>query len=160
LAASASALVSSLGLAPHPEGGWYREMHRSRLTVQGPRGPRAALTTIHYLLESQQRSRWHVVEADELWQYQAGAPLTLLAYDPASRTLQQHVLGSLAGGDAAFAVVPAGVWQAASSRGDYTLVSCTVGPGFDFQDFRFVRTLPDSEAHFKEGALGVFAAWL
>jgi predicted cupin superfamily sugar epimerase len=159
LAVSASDLVSSLGLAPHPEGGWYREMHRSRLTVQGPRVSRAALTTIHYLLESQQRSRWHVVEADEVWQHQAGAPLTLLAYDPASCELQQHVLGRLADGYAALAVIPAGVWQAASSQGDHTLVSCTVGPGFDFQDFRFVRTLPGSETHFQR-ALAAFAAWL
>jgi predicted cupin superfamily sugar epimerase len=159
LAASANDLVRSLGLVPHPEGGWYREVHRSCLSVQGPHGPRAALTTIHYLLESQQRSRWHVVDADEVWHHQAGAPLTLLAYDPTSRTLQQHVLGALADGHAAFVVIPAGVWQAASSRGDHTLVSCTVGPGFDFQDFRFVRALPDSAAHFQE-ALGAFTAWL
>ena len=152
-------LVSSLGLAPHPEGGWYREVHRSSLTVQAPQGQRAALTTIHYLLEAQQLSRWHVVDADEVWQHQAGAPLTLLAYDPVSRALQQHALGPLSGGHTPFAVIPAGVWQAASSRGDYTLVSCTVGPGFDFQDFRFVRTLPGSATHF-QGALDAFTAWL
>jgi predicted cupin superfamily sugar epimerase len=159
LSASARDLVSSLGLIPHPEGGWYREVHRSHLMVHTPRGPRAALTAIHYLLEAQQRSRWHVVQADEVWQHQAGAPLTLLAYDPVSRAIQQHVLGDLDRGDTPFVVIPAGVWQAASSRGDYTLVSCTVGPGFDFEDFRFVRALPDTEAHF-QGGLSAFAAWL
>jgi predicted cupin superfamily sugar epimerase len=151
--------VTSLDLAPHPEGGWYREVHRSAVTVQGAQGPRSALTAIHYLLESQQRSRWHVVEADEVWQHQAGAPLTLLAYDPVSRTLREHVLGALERGRTPFAVIPAGVWQAASSTGDYTLVSCTVGPGFEFQDFRFVRALPDHLDHF-QGALSAFAAWL
>jgi predicted cupin superfamily sugar epimerase len=157
--ASASDLVTSLELAPHPEGGWYREVHRSAVTVQGSQGPRSALTAIHYLLESQQRSRWHVVEADEVWQHQAGAPLTLLAYNPASRTLRQHVLGALEHGRTSFAVIPAGVWQAASSSGDYTLVSCTVGPGFEFEDFRFVSALPDHLDHF-HGALSAFAAWL
>lgn len=156
---TASDLVKSLGLAPHPEGGWYREVHRSAQAVQGPRGPRSALTVIHYLLETHQRSCWHVVEADELWHYQAGEPLTLLAYDPQTRILQQHVLGSLAGGHEAFKVIPAGVWQAASSQGAYTLVSCAVGPGFAFEDFRFVRALPDSAPHF-QGELSAFAGWM
>jgi predicted cupin superfamily sugar epimerase len=156
---TASALVSSLGLAPHPEGGWFREIHRSALTVQGPHGPRSALTTIHYLLEQHQKSCWHVVESDEVWQHLAGAPLALLAYDPAAGVATQHVLGPLVDGHEPVAVIRAGVWQAAGSRGEHTLVSCTVGPGFDFQDFRFVRSLPGHLSHF-QGALAAFTSWL
>jgi predicted cupin superfamily sugar epimerase len=89
----AADLVSKLGLQPHPEGGWYREIYRSPLVVQTARGPRSALTTIYYLLEAGQISRWHVVQADELWHYYAGAPLELLAYTPGTRGFERSLLG-------------------------------------------------------------------
>lgn len=157
--ATAFDLVTSLGLTPHPEGGWFREIHRSAASVQSARGPRAAVTTIHYLLEAEQLSRWHVVESDEIWHFEAGSPLELLAYNPGTRALQRHVLGALEQEREPVAVIPAGVWQAARSLGAHSLVGCTVGPGFDFQDFRFVSTLQGHEAHF-QGELEALATWL
>jgi uncharacterized protein len=152
-------LVDRLSLLPHPEGGWYREIYRSRERVQTRRGLRSALTTIHYLLERQQLSRWHVVEAEEVWHFYAGASLELLEYDPATHRLARHVLGDVHAGNEAVAVVPTGCWQAARSLGEYSLVGCTVGPGFEFEDFRFVAALPDHAAHFA-GELAPFAQLL
>src|SRR5512142_791752 len=102
-------LISQLALQPHREGGWYREIYRSPVVVQTARGPRSALTTIYYLLESTQLSRWHVVQADELWHFYAGAPLELLAYTPGTRAFERRLLGPLGAGssaDEAFAGTP------------------------------------------------------
>lgn len=152
----ASELVTQLSLLPHPEGGWYRELYRSHERVQTARGTRSALTTIHYLLEQQQLSRWHVVDADEVWHFYAGSALELLEYDPAKRHLTRHVLGGLRDGRQTVAVIPSGVWQAARTLGEYSLVGCTVGPGFEFEDFRFVAALPEHAGHFT-GELAAFA---
>jgi hypothetical protein len=141
-------LVGMLSLVPHPEGGWYREIYRARERVQTRRGLRSASTTIQYLLEQGQLSRWHVVESAEVWHFYAGAPLELLEYDPAARRFARHVLGEVRDGNESVAVIEAGVWQAARSRGEFSLVGCTVGPGFEFEDFRFVSALPDHAAHF------------
>ena len=149
-------LVEKLALQSHPEGGWYREIYRAHARVQAEQGSRAALTTIYYLLEQQQLSRWHVVESDEVWHFYAGAPLELLEYDPASGHLVQHVLGDARAGNESVAVIPPGFWQAARSRGEYSLVGCTVGPGFEFEDFRFVKALPGHQGHFGSGALARF----
>jgi predicted cupin superfamily sugar epimerase len=142
-------LIQRLSLQPHPEGGWYRQFYRSAVRVRAPQGERAALTSIHYLLEREQRSRWHVVESDELWQFQGGAPLELLAYQPASFEFTRHVLADGSAGDSA-AVIARGVWQAARSLGEHSLVSCSVAPGFEFSDFRFVCDLADHARHFQE----------
>jgi predicted cupin superfamily sugar epimerase len=166
-------LVGKLALQPHPEGGWYRELYRSPTRVTTARGSRSAITTIYYLLERHQLSRWHVVQADELWHFYAGAPLELLEYDPAARRLMRHMLGQVdaaapavaaAPGNSsaaatAVAVIPAGVWQAARSLGEYSLVGCTVGPGFEFADFQFVSNLPSHADHFK-GDLAPFSGLL
>jgi len=144
----ASALIEALTLAPHPEGGWYRELYRSHLQVATARGSRAALTSIYYLLERGQRSRWHVVAADEIWHFYAGDALELLSYDPATRHLERRLLAPPDGEHTAVAAVPCGVWQAARTLGEYSLLGCTVGPGFDFADFRFVASLPEHAAHF------------
>jgi predicted cupin superfamily sugar epimerase len=149
---SAQRLIERLGLAPHPEGGWYRQVHRSSLKVQTPGGERAALTTIYYLLERNQVSRWHVVDADEIWHYYAGAPLELFLYYPQTQQLSRRELGSPVEGRDGIAVVPAGAWQAARCTGDFSLTGCTVGPGFEFSGFRFVSDLHDHERHF-DGAL-------
>ncbi|HEU4623481.1 MAG TPA: cupin domain-containing protein [Steroidobacteraceae bacterium] len=153
---SASHWIERLRLQPHPEGGWYREVHRAAERVQTARGPRSALTTIYYLLEQAQLSRWHVVESDEVWHFYRGAPLELLAYDPRSRALRRTMLG--ANGES-IGVIEAGVWQAARSCGAYSLVGCTVGPGFDFADFRFVATIADHREHFS-GELARYAELL
>jgi predicted cupin superfamily sugar epimerase len=145
-------IVQKLRLMPHPEGGWYREIHRSAVEVAGPKGARSALTTIYYLLEHAQISRWHVVDADEVWHFYAGAPLELLAYDPKTESLTRHLLEASVEAAEPVAVIGNGVWQAARSLGDYSLVGCTVGPGFDFADFRFISAVADCERHFA-GAL-------
>jgi predicted cupin superfamily sugar epimerase len=146
---AASELIEQLALQPHPEGGWYSEIYRSATRVAGPNGARSALTTIYYLLEQGQLSRWHVVQADELWHFHAGAPLELFDYDPAARKLSRHVLAPVgSAGCTPVAVIPARAWQAARSLGAYTLVGCTVGPGFEFADFQFTCELPDHRAHF------------
>ena len=86
--AELSKLIARLDLRPHPEGGWYREVYRSALAVETARGPRAAITTIHYLLAAGQFSRWHVVDSDEVWHYYRGQPLKLLTYVPGSGQLE------------------------------------------------------------------------
>ncbi|HUN75501.1 MAG TPA: cupin domain-containing protein [Steroidobacteraceae bacterium] len=141
-------LIQALSLKPHPEGGWYREVYRSRMRVAAPGGDRAALTTIYYLLEQHQRSRWHVVGADEIWHFYHGAALELFAYDPGSLVLTRQVLDHPGAGREPLAIIGAGVWQAARSLGDFTLVGCSVAPGFEFTDFRLVVELPAHEQHF------------
>jgi len=148
-------VIQKLSLRPHPEGGWYREIYRSPTSVGAPKGKRCALTSIYYLLEAHQRSRWHVVDADEVWHFYRGSGLELLAYDPATETLMRHVLHDPAGGAEPVAVVRAGEWQAARSLGDYSLVGCSVAPGFEFSDFRFVASLPDHKRHFAASLRGL-----
>lgn len=155
----ARALIERFALTPHPEGGWYRELHRSALRVTAAERERSALTTIYYLLERTQVSRWHVVAADEIWHFYAGAPLELLTYDPNVRTLERHMLEAPGGSGAPIAVVAAGVWQAARSLGDFALLGCTVGPGFEFADFRLVAEIAGHEPHFA-GALAPHAGLL
>jgi predicted cupin superfamily sugar epimerase len=157
---AAADLIAKLALQPHPEGGWYREIYRSTSRVETPRGTRSALTTIYYLLEQNQLSRWHVVQSDELWHFYAGAPLELFEYDPQSRKLVRHMLGPVgAAGSTPVAVIPTAAWQAARSLGAYTLVGCTVGPGFEFSDFQFTSGLPAHLDHFR-GELASLASLL
>jgi uncharacterized protein len=148
-------LIRRLNLAPHPEGGWYRELYRSPLRVAGGKGERAAVTTIYYLLESHQMSRWHVVDADEIWHHYGGAPLELYAYAPHSGELRRHRLEPARSGDGPVAVISAGVWQAARSRGEYSLLGCSVAPGFEFADFRFVASLAQHASHFETALSGL-----
>jgi predicted cupin superfamily sugar epimerase len=141
-------IIAELELVPHPEGGWYRELYRSGQSVDTALGPRSALTTIYYLLQSGQHSRWHVVDADEVWHFYAGAPLELLTYDPRRATLGRRMLTSAGSGGAPVGIVAAGIWQAARCLGDYSLLGCTVGPGFQFSGFQLVASLPGHGEHF------------
>lgn len=152
-------VIQALQLAPHPEGGWYREIYRSADRVQRGAESRSATTAIYYLLEQQQLSRWHVVDADEIWHFYGGAPLELLAYDPGSRQLTRQVLDIVGAESRPAGVIPSGVWQAARSLGEYSLVGCTVSPGFEFSGFKFTADLPDHRAHFV-GELSQYAALL
>ena len=154
----ARAVIERLELKSHPEGGWFREIHRSEQSVLADQGARAAITAIYYLLERGQVSRWHVVASDEIWHFHQGAPLELLVYEPAQRVLDRYILGP-AEGQHHVAVVPRGVWQAASSLGRFSLLGCDVGPGFDFEDFRFVSAIPGHEKHF-EGQLAAASSLL
>lgn len=140
----AAQLIADLELAPHPEGGYYRQVHRSASTVQPDdgRGERAALTTIYFLLPAGEVSRWHVVTSDEVWHYYEGAPLELLTADGGFTRVARHQLGPPADGQRPVHVVAAHDWQAARSTGTYTLVGCTVGPGFEFGDFTLLAERP------------------
>ena len=131
-----------LDLAPHPEGGWYRETWRSELTLGQPAlppgytGPRNAGTAILFLLMPGQQSAWHTVRSAELWLHHRGSPL-LLEVGQDQDGAETQLLGSdVAAGEHPQFVVPPGHWQRAVPRDDEpTLVSCVVVPGFDFADF-------------------------
>jgi len=155
----ATELISRLSLEPHPEGGWYREIHRSSQMFQTPRGPRSALTSIYFLLEQRQYSRWHVVGSDEAWHHADGAALELLIYQPESRELTHRILGPVGKSQEPIAIARAGEWQAARSLGNWSLMGCDVAPGFDFEDFQFVGSIPGHETHFT-GKLAAFADFL
>ena len=129
----ATELITQLQLERHPEGGYYREIFRSSdlVTPADGRGPRAALTTIYFLLPAGTISRWHRVTSDEVWHLYEGGPLEVLSVDPEFSTLSRHKLEQ----HAPVCTVAASRWQAARTIGDYALCGCTVGPGFDFEDF-------------------------
>jgi predicted cupin superfamily sugar epimerase len=131
-ALTAADLIRLLDLQPHPEGGHYRETFRDTRTIETGR---AASTAIYFLLARGERSHWHRVDAVEVWHYYAGAPLTLeLADDKGS--IERLTLGpDIAAGERPQGIVPADAWQAAESLGDWTLVGCTVAPGFEFAGF-------------------------
>jgi uncharacterized protein len=140
----AAALITMLGLRPHPEGGYYGELYRSDATVDPAdgRGPRPALTTIYFLLPHGTVSRWHRLQSDEVWHFYEGAPLDLWMASSEGDQVDQYRLGPLDGAQRPVWTVPAGRWQAARSTGGYTLVGCTVGPGFDFRDFALAAEQP------------------
>lgn len=131
--ARAAELITQLQLERHPEGGYYREIFRSADLVEPAdgRGPRAALTTIYFLLPAGINSRWHRVTSDEVWHLYEGGPLEVLTVDPEFSVLSRHELKPRA----PVCTVAAAHWQAARTLGDYALAGCTVGPGFDFEDF-------------------------
>ena len=128
---SAREIVDQLGLAPHPEGGWFRETWRAG----APEGGRAAGTAIYYLLEAGQLSRWHRVDAAEIWHWYAGAPLALSLSEDGHRRRTLILGPDIAAGERPQAVVPEGCWQSAVSLGRYTLAGCTVAPAFEFSGF-------------------------
>ena len=138
-------LISELRLEPHPEGGYFREIFRSPHKVKplDERAARTALTTIYFLLLKGQHSRWHRVASDEAWHFYEGDPLVVYWID-SQDGVHEEVLASGSPNDRPLCVVPAGCWQAAKPRGAYSLVGCTVGPGFDFEDFEMIT--PDSTA--------------
>lgn len=135
----AQSLIAELGLQPHPEGGYYREIFRSGSKVRPDdhRPERSALTAIYFLLVAGQHSAWHQVLSDEVWSHLEGDALELLCFDASNSLASTIKLGRFSAGAAApVHVVPAGVWQAARPLGEYALLGCYVGPGFDFSDFR------------------------
>ena len=120
-----------LGLQPHPEGGQFRETFRD---IACP-GDRARSTAIYYLLAAGERSHWHRIDAAELWHFYCGAPLRLSIAADDGPVSEIRLGTDLGAGDVPQAVVPAGAWQSAESHGAWTLVGCTVAPGFTFEGF-------------------------
>ncbi|MCY1079766.1 cupin domain-containing protein [Archangium lansingense] len=132
-------LVKTLGLAPHPEGGFYRETWRSTVPVETPRGARSVGTAMYYLLPRGTFAAWHRVNSDELWHFYDGHVLTMYLLNE-NGSMETVSLGrDVTRGELPQVLVPAGVLQAALPRGDYTLCGCTVGPGFDFADWEMPR---------------------
>ncbi len=127
-------VVRLLDLLPHPEGGYYRQTFRD---VAGHDG-RAASTAIYYLLGEGQISAWHRIDAVEVWHWYAGAPLALTVVDGQSDATAYRIGPDLAIGDRPQAVVPKGAWQTAESLGEWSLVGCTVAPGFEFSGFELL----------------------
>jgi uncharacterized protein len=130
---TAADVIRILELKPHPEGGHYRETLRDTILVADKR---ALSTAIYYLLARGERSHWHRIDAVEVWHWYAGGPLALDVATSSTATIERVVLGAdLANSERPQAIVPAHAWQAAQSLGDWSLVGCTVAPGFEFSGF-------------------------
>ena len=128
---NADAVIGLLKLVPHPEGGHFRETFRDQPGHDG----RAASTAIYFLLAAGEVSRWHRIDAAEVWHWYAGAPLELSIAPPEGKVSVVRLGSRLADGERPQAVVPPGHWQSARSLGAWTLVGCTVAPGFLFDAF-------------------------
>lgn len=129
--AAAKDIIRMLDMQPHPEGGWYKETWRA----DAMDGERASGTAIYYLLEADQFSHWHRVDATEIWHWYAGAPLSL-CISPNGHDVEAMFLGpDVLNNQRPQIIVPAGHWQCATSMGHFTLVGCTVSPGFEFSGF-------------------------
>jgi uncharacterized protein len=133
---TAADIIDLLDLKPHPEGGYYKESWRdSRNVDDGKGGKRSASTLIYFLLDTGDVSDWHRVDAAEVWHWYAGAPL-VITVSPNGHDAEAHYLGpDLKARQRPQYVVPEGWWQTATSLGAWTLVGCTVAPGFDFAGF-------------------------
>jgi uncharacterized protein len=141
----ASFLIETLGLVAHPEGGFYREIFRSSslVTARSIGANRSAITSIYHLLPAGQISKFHCVRSDEVWHFLEGAPLELFELNPDLTRMETHVIGPVSENARPIHTVRADYWQAAKPKGTYTLAGCTVGPGFEFEDFRFLSAHPD-----------------
>ena len=141
--APSAAIIARLELKPHPEGAHYRETFRDK-RVDG--NGRSFSTAIYFLLARGERSHWHRIDAVEIWHYYAGSALTLKIADDDGQW--RFRLGpDLAAGELPQAIVPAHAWQSAESSGDWTLVGCTVAPGFDFAKFELAPKDWDPTRH-------------
>ncbi len=130
------ALIKQLQLTPHPEGGWYRETWRSEETFTRDNGSvRTTGTAIYFLVPEGVTTSWHKVSSAEMWHFYAGAPLVLELEDEHGETEEILMSSHIVGGFVPQALVKPNQWQRAYSTGLYSLVGCTVSPGFDFQDF-------------------------
>jgi len=128
---SARAIIERLGLAAHPEGGWYKETWRDTPA----NGGRGSGTAILYLLDRGERSHWHRVDATEIWHFHAGAPLRLRLSDDGVTIDEYRLGGSIIAGEEPQITIPPYRWQSAEATEGWTLVSCTVSPAFDFAGF-------------------------
>ena len=140
---TARAWIDALEMTPHPEGGYFKETYRAGEAIEGahlpPRfgGARSFSTAIYFLLEAGQFSAFHRIKSDEVWHFYAGGPLEILSIDPAGNLTTHHLGLDLSRGERPQAMIPAGHWFASrpAASTPYSLVGCTVAPGFDFTDF-------------------------
>lgn len=134
---SPATLIKQLELEPHPEGGHYLETYRASQQVDTPQGTRAASTAILFLLAAGEWSSWHRIRSDEIWHHHGGGGLLIYELDPAGKVRRTRIGLELDAGERPQHVVPAGSWFAAEPvKGHpWSLVGCTVAPGFDFADF-------------------------
>lgn len=136
-------LVASLGLQPHPEGGFYRETYRAGEVIPNAglpgrfHGQRSHSTAIYYLLPAGERSKLHRIKSDEVWHFYEGDTLTIVALSPEGQLIETALGRDFARGEVPQHVVPAGYWFGAlpAQGSAFTLAGCTVAPGFDFADF-------------------------
>ena len=130
-------IIKKFNLSPHPEGGWFKEIVRGKNCLKREDGQiRNFITGIYYLLEKDSKSAWHRVNnADEIWIYLRGEPLNLWCLDNDNKEIKNFILDN----NNPVEMIPSGYWQAAKSSGEFTMVSCCVGPGFDFKDFEMLR---------------------
>ncbi|MEQ8823270.1 MAG: cupin domain-containing protein [Filomicrobium sp.] len=133
---TADEIITLLQLEPHPEGGYFKETFRDEVSNADGR---AASTAIYFLLKAGQTSRWHKVDAAETWHWYAGAALELRIASPSGSARRIRLGSELATGERPQAIVPPGHWQQARTLGDYTLVGCTVAPGFLFEKFELAE---------------------
>lgn len=137
--------IETLALTRHPEGGWFRETYRSFETIAASAlperftGVRCFGTAILFLLQRGDISALHCIHSDEIWHFHEGAALTVQLITPEGERREILLGRDPARGESFQAVVPAGCWFGAETHGDFSLVGCTVAPGFDFQDFRMAN---------------------
>jgi uncharacterized protein len=129
---TAADIIARLELRPHPEGGFYRETFRD---IRADALGRACSTAIYFLLTRAEKSQWHRIDAIEIWHYYAGSPLTLRIAHEGCAPHEVRLGADIASGERPQAIVPASAWQTAETTGDWTLVGCTVAPGFEFGSF-------------------------
>lgn len=143
----AAELAARLDLQAHVEGGRFRRIHASASPSTLPGRP--AVTSIHYLLAAGEISRWHQVDADEIWHFLEGDPLELLCFDPDRGRIERRRLGPASADQAPVVVVAASIWQAARPLGAFTLTGCTVAPGFDYAGYRLLDQAPTVAARLR-----------
>ena len=139
-------LIEKYNLVPHPEGGYFSEIYKSKQSVQSQviNKERKSVTHIYFLLLAGQMSLFHKVVHDEIWNFYEGDPIKLLKYD--GLKIKEEILGPAAKNYVS--IVEGGVYQAAESTGAYSLVGCTVAPGFEFEDFSFLRDELETKKNF------------
>ncbi len=149
--ATAGEVIAELGMQPHPEGGYFVEIFRDRPST----GERGSVTSIYFLLKSGEISRWHRVDAIEVWHWYAGAPLKISIAELEGVPPKEHLLGSnVLAGARPQVVVPANAWQSARTLGDWTLVGCTVAPAFEYAGFELAPEGWEPEAGARNQASG------
>lgn len=132
-------LIEHFKMQAHPEGGYYVETYRSKLDINSPQGSRSASTAIHFLISKDSISHFHRLKSDEGWHFHLGDPLIVIEITPSGKLIETILGTDIVQGHKLQHFVPAGNWFASTSLGEFSLVGCTVAPGFDFEDFEMAK---------------------